>query len=937
MFPNRRPLTVVSMLVVAVLATLIGTTSAPAPVAAAPRPTPFSDVEDGRFYTAAVAWLVDAGITTGTSPTTYSPDDPVTRGQMAAFLERYAQVDGVAGAHGFRDVPAGAYYDGSVSFLSDRGITTGTAPSTYAPNEVVTRAQMATFLWRFSLEPTTATPLPFTDVASGTYYHDAVRWLAAEGITTGVTPTRFDPRGAVSRGQMATFLWRLADEPAVGELGTNRVDLETTIVTEAADLTPASTVDGAGTSVLVYATDDVPDVGDVVVMGVSELTPTGFLGSVTSVSGSRVTTEPARLQDAIAAVDLASSFDVEEGMPLASSSLTPQAGGGGAFENVDASCSTGGSTFEVEVDFDLTAGLDLEASWDPFNGVEAYVGFNAGVDVDVNAVARGAVECSATLSVPGPRLQPITFWLGPLPVVLQPELSLEIEVGGSLEAELTAGVFYTYDVSAGVRYRNGGWSTEYRTNQDSGVRLPTIAATATAGVELRGRLDVKAYGIGGPYVTLGPFIDLTVENTVPWWKVDAGLRASIGAAIDVFFFEDDVQFAEVDLLRFRLADSDNWDPTRTGELPMPPPGGLDFLQALPLESVDSYWNTSCGTDAVGQVHCWGANDDGQIGDGTFVDRSTGTKVVGISDARAVAVGERHACALRDNGTVMCWGANDRGQLGRGSASSTDSPTPAAVPGLTSVISIDAGEDTTCAVLADYTLRCWGANDFGQLGVGDLADRASPVVVALDTVSDTALGAQFSCATQATGRVWCWGRNDDGRLGVGSTTDRSVPAEVRLSSPGVVGSVGAGLHHACAMKLAGTVECWGRNFEGQLGDGSLNDRLTPGPVSDITSATALTVGRYHSCIEMLGGGARCWGSDVHGQLGDAAAPFSLRPTTVDLSNLAGTDIGSLAAGSVHTCAVLATNRATCWGGNFEAQLGDDTLVSARPFPSSVVKP
>jgi hypothetical protein len=179
--------------------------------------TEFFDVPVGRFYTDAVTWLASEDITTGTSPTTFSPDDPVTRAQMATFLWRYdGEPEPASPDTPFTDVIAGTFYAEAVAWLAEAKITTGTSPTTYSPGDPVTRAQMATFLWRYSGEPE---PLSldsnFTDVIAGSFYEKAVAWLVEQKITTGTTPTTYSPEDPVTRAQMATFLWRLAGEPAV--------------------------------------------------------------------------------------------------------------------------------------------------------------------------------------------------------------------------------------------------------------------------------------------------------------------------------------------------------------------------------------------------------------------------------------------------------------------------------------------------------------------------------------------------------------------------------------------------------------------------------------------------------------------------------------------------------------------------------------------------
>lgn len=179
--------------------------------------TEFFDVEVNRFYTDAVTWLGCEGITTGTSLTTYSPGDPVTRAQMATFLWRYdGRPEPASLDTPFTDVIAGTFYAKAVAWLAEEKITTGTTPTTFSPGDSVTRAQMATFLWRYSGSPEPASlDSPFIDVVAGSFYEKAVAWLVEQGITTGTTPTTFSPDDPVTRGQMATFLWRLAGEPAV--------------------------------------------------------------------------------------------------------------------------------------------------------------------------------------------------------------------------------------------------------------------------------------------------------------------------------------------------------------------------------------------------------------------------------------------------------------------------------------------------------------------------------------------------------------------------------------------------------------------------------------------------------------------------------------------------------------------------------------------------
>jgi alpha-tubulin suppressor-like RCC1 family protein len=176
----------------------------------------------------------------------------------------------------------------------------------------------------------------------------------------------------------------------------------------------------------------------------------------------------------------------------------------------------------------------------------------------------------------------------------------------------------------------------------------------------------------------------------------------------------------------------------------------------------------------GTVQCWGANNTGELGDGSHEDRAFPTLVVGVTDVVALALGFTHSCALRSEGSVWCWGANDQGQLGDDAQSGDDSAVPVQVAGLTAT-AIAAGYNHTCAVLADGSAACWGANQNGQLGDGTTENRTKPVAVArLSDVRAIAGGSFHTCA-ESRGSISCWGLNDAGQLGDGTTASHSVPA------------------------------------------------------------------------------------------------------------------------------------------------------------------
>lgn len=299
-------------------------------------------------------------------------------------------------------------------------------------------------------------------------------------------------------------------------------------------------------------------------------------------------------------------------------------------------------------------------------------------------------------------------------------------------------------------------------------------------------------------------------------------------------------------------------------------------------------NHTCAV-AGGAAKCWGANDRGQLGNGTTTESTAPVTVSGLgSGVIAIAAGNGYSCAITTAGAAKCWGANDRGQLGNGTTDA--SRVPVDVIGLTSGVSqISVGSGMfshTCAVTSAGAALCWGANGDAELGDGSDYDSFEPIgVYALNSgVASIDVGNSHTCAVTTAGAAKCWGYNAYGQIGDGTDFQAWVPTAVTGLSSGVR-RISAGMDRTCAVTTAGATRCWGYNGDGELGNGTTTNSKVPVAVSGLTSGTATVAdGDYQGCATTYTGVARCWGSNGFGQIGNNTTNSSLTP--VGVSGLTG---------------------------------------------------
>jgi alpha-tubulin suppressor-like RCC1 family protein len=338
---------------------------------------------------------------------------------------------------------------------------------------------------------------------------------------------------------------------------------------------------------------------------------------------------------------------------------------------------------------------------------------------------------------------------------------------------------------------------------------------------------------------------------------------------------------------------------------------------------------TCVLLTSGGVDCWGVNGAGQLGDGSTVDSLIARPVKWITTATAVAYGSGHGCALLARGAVQCWGYNAYGELGNGTT--TNSTRPVRVTGISSATAVTAGTFHTCVLLASGAVRCWGFNPFTIGGSEHIPVR----VTGISSATAVAAGNDFNCALLASGAVRCWGRNVYGQLGNGTTTNSSVPVTVKGISNAT--AVATGAFFSCALLASGAVQCWGMGLHGELGNGSpvpWENSSVPVSVAGISTAVAIAAGGYHACAVLSGGSVQCWGANEEGQLGNGSTTPLESNTPVPVSEISAPVM--LAAGFGHTCALLSDGAVRCWGRDNAGQLGDRrTTEDPNVLPVNVI--
>jgi alpha-tubulin suppressor-like RCC1 family protein len=330
-----------------------------------------------------------------------------------------------------------------------------------------------------------------------------------------------------------------------------------------------------------------------------------------------------------------------------------------------------------------------------------------------------------------------------------------------------------------------------------------------------------------------------------------------------------------------------------------------------------------------QLYAWGLNDDGVLGDGTVVSRSSPVQIGALTDWADISTGARHVLSVKNDGTLWAWGYGNSGRLGNNSTDNRSSPIQ--VGALTNWSQASGGRYTSSAVKTDGTMWTWGRRDQGQLGNNESSVNGASINSPIQIGSDTnwqsvamAGNGRHTLAVKTTGSLWSWGLNSNGGLGQNNTISRSSPVQVGALTNW--SRVSGGGYHSVSVKTDSTLWAWGQNTDGQLGQGNVIARSSPvqiGALADWADVCA----SLSCCLAVKTNGTLwAWGQNTVGQLGLSDATNRSSPVQVGaLTNWASVPRNGGGINGVNFGAVKADGTIWLWGSNLSGQLGQNNLT------------
>ena len=319
----------------------------------------------------------------------------------------------------------------------------------------------------------------------------------------------------------------------------------------------------------------------------------------------------------------------------------------------------------------------------------------------------------------------------------------------------------------------------------------------------------------------------------------------------------------------------------------------------------------------GKLYTWGANDYGQLGDGTTTQRNIPTYI--MDNVASINMGDYHSAAITKDGKLYTWGRNDEGQVGDGTRYNRYSPRHV----MSNVASVEFGTFHSAAITKDGNLYVWGYNINGQLGDGTTTRSTKPKFL-MSNVASVNLGLYHSAAIKKDGKLYIWGLNSSGQLGDGTTTKRTTPKYIMSN----VASISMGDYHSAAVTKDGKLYTWGDNYLGQLGDGTTTQRNSPTHI--MSSIASVSLGGYFASAVTKNGELYLWGSNTAGKIGNGSTQVQYVPVIIY------ENVASVSLGNSHSAAITKDHKLYTWGYNKYGQLGLGSTAN-KDMPERITLP
>lgn len=581
----------------------------------------------------------------------------------------------------------------------------------------------------------------------------------------------------------------------------------------------------------------------------------------------------------------------------------------------------------------FTPSIAIHAHWGFFKLDSASFAATVAASLGMGANADAGAHCET--KDPGIGLLPhpvslpdVDVQVGPIPVVITPRLQVYLAGNASITAKVSVAIEQSASATVGVSYAHGRFSP-IDSFPEHFKQSVTTEGDASAELALTPTVDTLIYGVGGPSFDIGAAAKFNAEiHKTPWWTLEGCLQAGLGFVISPL----GLNWSDPHLIQLCkvLLSATNGPPAGAIEASSPPtnispPSITDEQGNNPPQVGDTLHVTTgswTGSPSEYSYEWQDCKPSGNCADNFFASRTSNYTITEHDRGATVRV---LVAAYNDAGAAQPTPSAETAVIvGNGSGEG---------PHISRLGTIAAGSDHTCVLISGGSVDCWGLNEYGQLGDGTssgpehctsftYACSTKPVMVTgIADATAIAAGVSHTCALLADGSVDCWGSNDYGQLGNGTTESSLTPVGVTGITDAT--AITAGASYTCALLIDGSIKCWGSNADGDLGDGSTGESSTPVPVTGVADATAITAGWFHTCALLASGSIDCWGNNADGGLGDGSVGGSSTPVPVT----GITNATAIAAGWFHTCALLAGGSIDCWGANEYGQLGDGTTENA----------